>query len=57
MLITVAGTGQLGFAGDGGPGRRALLRHPEGLALKPRATEVPKVWPWRHVARSISLTS
>ena len=43
VLITVAGTGQLGFAGDGGPGRRALLRHPEGLALKPRAggTEAP----------------
>eukprot|EP00913_Durusdinium_trenchii_P009208 g8656.t1 len=34
-LITIAGTGEVGFAGDGKLGRDALLRHPEGLALKP----------------------
>ena len=34
-LVTIAGTGGVGFAGDGGLGRLALLRHPEGLALKP----------------------
>ena len=34
-LVTIAGTGELGFQGDGGPARLAQLRKPEGLALKP----------------------
>mmetsp|Transcript_72487 Transcript_72487/g.207982 ORF Transcript_72487/g.207982 Transcript_72487/m.207982 type:complete len:1137 (-) Transcript_72487:199-3609(-) len=34
-LVTISGSGELGFSGDGGLARRALLRKPEGLALKP----------------------
>ena len=32
-VTTVAGTGAAGFAGDGGPASRALLKYPAGLAL------------------------
>ena len=38
-FVTLAGTGEVGFGGDGGLGRKALLRHPEGLALKPNMAE------------------
>ena len=44
-LVTVAGTGGVGFAGDGGLGRLALLRHPEGLALKPNMASGQEVRP------------
>lgn len=33
IITTVAGTGQAGFAGDGGPGTSARLNRPLGLAL------------------------
>jgi hypothetical protein len=33
VITTVAGTGQAGFGGDGGPATSALLDTPEGLAL------------------------
>ena len=33
-ISTIAGTGQEGYAGDGGPARAALLRHPHDLALR-----------------------
>jgi sugar lactone lactonase YvrE len=33
VISTVAGLGAIGFAGDGGPGTRALLAFPTGLAL------------------------
>ncbi len=33
QVTTVVGTGQLGFAGDGGPARQALLDDPAGLAF------------------------
>eukprot|EP00403_Amphidinium_massartii_P001803 CAMPEP_0178383924 /NCGR_PEP_ID=MMETSP0689_2-20121128/7250_1 /TAXON_ID=160604 /ORGANISM="Amphidinium massartii, Strain CS-259" /LENGTH=1071 /DNA_ID=CAMNT_0020004155 /DNA_START=213 /DNA_END=3428 /DNA_ORIENTATION=+ len=36
-VITLAGNGQVGFSGDGGPGREATLRYPEGVAVKPVA--------------------
>ena len=42
-LLTIAGTGGVGFAGDGGLGREALLRHPEGLALKPNLADGQEV--------------
>lgn len=32
-LITVAGTGDYGYTGDGGPGIEAMLGHPYGLAM------------------------
>ena len=32
-VITVAGTGQPGYGGDGGPATSALLRQPHGIAL------------------------
>jgi len=35
-IVTIAGSGQYGFGGDGGDARRALLRKPEGVAVKPR---------------------
>ncbi len=33
IIVTVAGNGQRGFAGDGGPAASATLSFPEGLAL------------------------
>lgn len=35
VITTVAGTGQRGFGGDGGPAVAALLASPQGLALLP----------------------
>jgi serine/threonine-protein kinase len=32
-LCTIAGTGEAGFSGDGGPALRARLHHPEGVAV------------------------
>ena len=34
IVSTIAGTGEEGYAGDGGPVRAALLRHPHDLALR-----------------------
>ena len=36
IITTVAGTGQLGWSGDGGPAIQAELSAPEGLALDPQ---------------------
>ena len=33
VIVTVAGTGDDGYAGDGGPATQALLRSPRGLAF------------------------
>src|SRR5207247_4390943 len=33
IITTVAGTGMPGYSGDGGPGDRAQLREPNGIAL------------------------
>lgn len=35
VIETVAGTGEKGFSGDGGPAREAMLSAPEGVALGP----------------------
>jgi len=35
IISTVAGTGQPGFSGDGGPANRALLRQPHSIAFAP----------------------
>eukprot|EP00438_Fugacium_kawagutii_P009431 Skav202042 [mRNA] locus=scaffold1138:321323:326719:- [translate_table: standard] len=43
-LVTIAGTGAIGFAGDGGLAHQALLRHPEGLALKPNLASGQEVY-------------
>jgi hypothetical protein len=32
-IYTIAGTGSGGFSGDGGPGTRATLARPSGLAI------------------------
>ena len=32
-ITTIAGTGQLGFSGDGGPAARARLNHPMGVVV------------------------
>src|SRR6478672_1889690 len=34
-IVTVAGTGQKGFAGDGGPAMKAQLNNPFGIARGP----------------------
>mmetsp|Transcript_23336 Transcript_23336/g.66456 ORF Transcript_23336/g.66456 Transcript_23336/m.66456 type:complete len:1128 (-) Transcript_23336:161-3544(-) len=34
-ITTIAGSGEIGFSGDGGPARFARLRQPEGIAVKP----------------------
>jgi sugar lactone lactonase YvrE len=36
VITTVAGTGEPGYAGDGGPAAKAQLREPNGLALDGR---------------------
>jgi len=36
MIRTIAGTGKPGFGGDGGPGDKARLREPNGIALDGR---------------------
>lgn len=36
VVTTVAGTGQRGFAGDGGPAARAHLAFPTGVAIDPK---------------------
>lgn len=35
VISTVAGTGQAGFSGDGGPGSQGRLNRPQGVALGP----------------------
>lgn len=35
-LVTIAGTGQRGFAGDGGPAEKASLGFPTGVAVDPK---------------------
>ena len=36
IISTVAGTGQAGFSGDGGPGAKAQLRQPHSIAFDPQ---------------------
>lgn len=36
MISTVAGTGEFGYSGDGGPGNEAMLREPNDLCLDGR---------------------
>ena len=35
-ITTIAGTGEAGFSGDGGPGRQAMLRQPHSIAFDPQ---------------------
>ncbi|MFE9898609.1 hypothetical protein ACFYPT_40415, partial [Streptomyces sp. NPDC005529] len=38
IITTLAGTGQNGFSGDGGPARQATLSSPEGVSVGPDGT-------------------
>jgi len=42
-VTTVAGTGELGFTGDNGPGPDATMRYPEGIAIKGSGSNT-EVW-------------
>ena len=54
-LVTVAGTGVPGYAGDGGPARDAQLNTPAGLALHERTLYVADAE--GHVVRGIDLAA
>ena len=36
VMVTIAGTGRLGYGGDGGPARQATLRFPKGVTIDAR---------------------
>jgi probable HAF family extracellular repeat protein len=54
-VTTVAGTGQAGDTGDGGPADQARLRAPEGLALD-RARHLLYIGEGSHRVRRVNLT-
>ena len=40
IITTIAGTGQPGFSGDGGPATKAQLRQPHSIAFDPQASKL-----------------
>ncbi|MFI2620070.1 NHL repeat-containing protein [Streptomyces sp. NPDC018584] len=50
-ITTVAGTGEPGYGGDGGPAARALLNEPRGLALDGAGTLYVAEWKGHRVRR------
>ncbi|WP_052862870.1 NHL repeat-containing protein [Streptomyces niger] len=53
LITTVAGTGERGFAGDGGPATAALLAEPGGLAVDSHGAVFVADY-WNHRVRRIS---
>src|SRR5690349_21389372 len=56
IMTTVAGTGEAGYAGDGGPARQALLNNPFDLAFDP-AGNLCFSDTFNHVIRRIDVQS
>lgn len=55
-LEHIAGTGEQGFAGNGGPARQARLCGPKGLAISPDGLRVYLADTESHTVRAIDLT-
>lgn len=53
IITTVAGTGNAGFAGDGGPATQAYLNTPTGVAFHPTTGELIIVDSNNHVIRKV----
>ena len=54
-LHHLAGTGEMGYAGDGGPARQALLSGPKGISVGPEGIYIADTE--SHTIRRIDLTS
>src|SRR6188508_498823 len=57
MIATLAGTGQPGFAGDGGPAARAQLRQPHSIAVAPNGRRLLICDIGNHRIREIDLAT
>ncbi len=57
LISTVAGTGEPGFAGDGGPAARAQLRQPHSIALEPGGRRLFICDVGNHRLRAVDLRS
>lgn len=56
-IRTVAGNGEPGFGGDGGPGVQAALRFPDGVVVTPDQATLYIADTGNHRIRSVSLSS
>lgn len=57
VISTMAGTGEAGFAGDGGPADRAQLRQPHSVAIDPRRPRILVCDVGNHRVRQIDLAT
>jgi sugar lactone lactonase YvrE len=57
IISTLAGTGQPGFSGDGGPAARAQLRQPHSIAVDPRRSRLLVCDIGNHRIRQVDLVT